>query len=462
MLDLGDIIRPNFFVNAPDPTASNRGRLAGRFQVERPAPRRRPWLSVCSLFASLLASAVSTQAQEALNSAISLDEILRKQNSTASELPPESPHLGPVQYNASAYAGIQLDDNIFLSQQNPQSDTIISAGLNLGLSWPATEQSTVNFSSQVGYATYLRFPSDNYLEVAPGSALTWTFSWSGVSLTFYDQLSAAEETLPVASVSNAGRIPRVDNTSGLRLTWQPGPWQVEAGYSHDIFFSSSSTYSYLNRNSEYYYARGAWLYATGSQLGLETSVSTTDYDLASQSGNTSYSLGPYLQWSITQYISATVRGGPTIYSFASTSTGTAASRLTSYYVELDLSHQWTKFLSQQLSVQRSVSPGYNAGLNYTEQYTANYYISWAATDWLSVNLGLTYENGQQPLEQSFDGFLFMSTESYNRYGLSPGLRYQLTQNSSLSLNFAYWKRRSNVPGNSYSEGSVSLQAQYSF
>ena len=362
MSESGDIKISPPSVTSRRPTKSHPRRHYGGDPSSQRHHRTRPWLNVCGLFAGLVASGTTLQAQEALNSVLSLDQVLRRQNSPASELPPESPHFGPVQYSASAYAGVQRDDNVFLSQQNPQSDTILSGGLNLALNWPATEQSAVNFNSQIGYADYVRFPGNNYLEVAPGSALTWTFSLSTVSLTFYDQLSAAEETLPVASVSNAGRIPRVDNTSGLRLTWQPDQWHFEAGYSHDIYFSSSDLYAYLNRSSEYYYARGAWCFSGGSQLGLEASVSTTDYDLASQSGNTSYSVGPYLQWQVTQYIYATVRGGPTIYSFNSTTCGADARNLSTYFVELDLSHQWADFLSQQLSLQRSVSLGYNVGI----------------------------------------------------------------------------------------------------
>lgn len=431
------------------------GRFTGltgqQFRCLRPRSR---W---GGLFTGIVFSGAAIQAQEALNSALSLDQVL-KQNESSTVLPPESPHMGPVQYTVGAYAGAQWDDNIYLSQNHPQADTIISAGLNLGFIWPATEQSEVNLNSQIGYASYLRFRGNDYLEIAPGSALTWTFSLASVSVTFYDQVSAAEETLPVASVSNAGRIPRIDNTAGTRLTWQPGSWQVEAGYSHDTFFSGSGAYAYLDRSAEYFYARGAWRFSVGSALGLEASASTTAYDLASQSDNTSYSLGPYLQWAVTPYIAASVRGGPTIYSFASTATGTAASNLSSYYVELDLSDQITDFFSQQLSVQRSVSLGYNIGINYTEQYTVNYSLHWAAAQWLDLRLNLTYENGRQPL----GGYLTMVNENYSRYGINPSVYYQLTKSSSLTLNYTHWDRLSNIPGAGYTDDSVSLQFQYAF
>ncbi len=427
----------------------------------KPGREPHPWFKWGPVFVGTLFSGAVLHAQEALNSALSYDQVLRQQNNVP-ELPPDTPHIGPVPFTMGAYAGLQLDDNINLSQSHPESDTIISAGLNLNFVWPATAQSELNFNTQIGYATYLNHSGYNYLEIAPGSALTWAFSLKDTTVTFYDQTSAAQETLSAGAVSNSGRIPRFENTAGLRIAWQPGQWDLEGGYSRDLYYSPNAAYAYLDRSSDYYFTRAAWCFATASQLGVEASVSTTSYDQASQSGNVSYSLGPYLQWQMTPYLSASLRGGPTIYVFDGTAGGAPGSTLTSYYVGLDVSDQLTDFLSQQLSLQRSVNVGYGMGYNYTEQYSANYYLHWAATDWLGINLSLTYENGQQPLEEAFGPFIFFTNEKYSRYGFSPGLSYQLTKNINLTLNYSWWKRLSNLGGNNYEDNSVSLQFQYAF
>lgn len=430
-------------------------------------PGRDSRFRLAGLCTGILFSSLTLRAQDALNSALSLNGVLQKQNTSYTELPLDTLHLGPVQYTASAYAGVEFDDNINLTQYHPESDTILSSGLNLGMYWPATQQSELDLSTQIGYAGYLKYPSNDYLAVAPGSALTWTVSLASVSLTVFDQFSVAQITTPYASISNTGQIPRVDNVAGIRLNWQPDGWQFQAGYSHETYFSTSDAFTYLNRSSEDFYASGAWLFSQSEgQLGLEASANMTGYEVSYQSGNTSYSLGPYLQWAVTPHTSATVRGGPTIYSFDGATGGTAASNLISYYVELDFSDQLTDFLSQELSVQRSVSLGYNLGINYTEQYTVNYSVNWNATQWLSTSLELTYENGQQPLPQSYDSIfgpiIYYVQENYSRYGFSPSLRYQLTKSFSASLNYSYWQRFSNLAGNSYSDNTVTLQFQYAF
>jgi hypothetical protein len=124
-------------------------------------------------FGCLFVGALGTpvRAQEALQSALSLDSILQTQESSLAEMPPGQPHLGPVQLSLGANSAVELNNNINLTQNNPQWDAILSAGLNLGAFWPATEQSQLNLSSGVGYAYYLRHPNDNYWDLAPGSAL---------------------------------------------------------------------------------------------------------------------------------------------------------------------------------------------------------------------------------------------------------------------------------------------------
>jgi len=381
-------------------------------------------------------------------------------------MPPSQTHLGPVQLSLGAYSGVELDNNINLTQNNPQSDAIFSAGLNLGAFWPATGQSQLNLSSGMGYAYYLRHPNDNYWDLAPGSALNWIVVLDDWTLTLFDQFSYTHNVTAVASVSNVSGIPIVDNTIGLRAQWQPDHWQIELGYSYNNHFSDQAAFDYLNNASDYFFVRGAWRFADQTQLGLEASTSITQYsqnrqsnniDQAAQSDNTSYSLGPYLQWQATKFISNSIRGGWTAYSFAATP-GQRASTLSSYYYGLNLNHQLTRFVSQSLSVQRTISLGINSGSAYTEQLTVEYGVNWSATQWLGLGLNLTYEKGQQPTS----GVSTSNVENYDRYGISPGISYQLTKRLSGNLSYNFWDRNSNFNGNSYKQEILNLQLQYVF
>jgi hypothetical protein len=363
--------------------------------------------------------AFASHAQEALRSALSADAAINSQTNAAVAPQPDSLRAGPVQLSVGTYLGVTFDDNINASQDHARSDTSVHSGLNLGFLWPATENSKIQFASQFGYVTYLDHTRSDSLEIAPNSALTWDLSFDQGTLSFYDQFDYSEEVVTVPSVAGLNSLPRLENTVGARAQWFPGKWQLEAGLSHDDFRSTSRSFEYLDRGSEYLFLKGAWRFAENTQAGLELSASQTDYRLSLQSDNTSYSIGPYANWNITEFITANISGGPTIYRFNGTF-GEPASTLVSYYFDFELTHQLTQFFSYQLSARRDVQLGYNRGNNYTELLSFSDAMTWTATQYATLGLSLTYEHGTQPL-------IFAEKENFDRFGAAVNVSYRLTE-----------------------------------
>ena len=392
-------------------------------------------------------------AQEALRSALSADSAINAQTNAVTP-PPDGLRAGPVQLNVGTYLGVTFDDNINAAQEHARSDTSIHAGLNLGFLWPATENSKIQFASQFGYATYLGHTRSDSLEIAPDSALTWRLSFDQGTLSFYDQFDYSEEVVTVPSVAGLNSLPRLENTIGARAQWFPDKWQLEAGLSHDDFISTSHSFDYLDRGSEYLFLKGAWRFAENTQAGMELSAGETDYRLSLQSDNTSYSAGPYANWNITEFITANISGGPTIYRFKGTSRE-PASTLVSYYFDFELSHQLTQFFSYKLSARRDVELGYNQGNNYAELLSFSDTMTWIATQYATLGLSLTFEHGVQPL-------FFTLKENFDRFGVSMNASYRLTDKLGGGVNFSHWERSSDFSGNSYGENSISFQLNYTF
>lgn len=416
-------------------------------------PRGRPFRRSIIIALGFL-PALASHSQEALRRALSADAAINSQTNATVVPQPDSIRAGPVLLNVGTYLGVTFDDNINTSQDHPRSDTSIHAGVTLGFLWQATENSKIQLSSQFGYATYLGHTRSDSLEIAPNSTLTWDLSFDQGTLSFYDQFDYSDEVVTVPSVAGLNSLPRLDNTIGARAQWFPGKWQLEAGLSHDDFRSTSRAFEYLDRGSEYLFLKGAWRFAESTQAGIELSVSETDYRLPLQSDNTSYSLGPYLNWNITQFLTANISGGPTIYRFDGTF-GEPPSTLVSYYFDFELTHQLTQFLSYQLSARRDVQLGYNKGNNYTELLSFSDAMTWAATQYSNLGLTLTYEHGTQPL-------LFIEKENFDRIGVTMSVSYRLTDKLGSGVNFSHWERTSNISGSSYSDNSISFQLNYSF
>jgi len=441
---------------------------------------RPPWIISVGVLCCLWPKPAA-RAQQALLSTLSLDSVIQAQQQAALlaeantnpvvNLPPEVPHLGPVLWNLEAYSSVESDDNIYLSRDNNASDLILGEGVDVGLNWPATGRSTLQLNSQLGYYVYLQHPEFNFIQISPGSALTWGFSLNDWDITFFDQFNYSRNVSSAASISNINGIPILDNTAGARAQWHPGQWLLETGYSYDKHLSTATEYNYLNFGANYLYARGGWRFSPNGTLGVEGSVSFTDYSEPVQPNSTSYSVGPYLEWQVDPAVHVSLHGGPTFYEFAAVSSGTAQANLNSYYVSFEVTHKFNQFLSEDLTINRSVSPSFYQGSAYTEQLTAAYSVSWYAKPWLSFNLVLNYQNGQQPLQEItqvyFPPFGLVNelqniTENFDRYGFTLGANYQLTEHFFADVNYTHWTRGSSIAENQYNDDQISAQLRYNF
>jgi hypothetical protein len=422
----------------------------------------------CFLAGSGLFAGVLARGQDALTSALSLEPIFTANQNAPVDLRPDRPHIGPVQLALGFYGRVEANDNINASETNPESDLLLHGGMSLGFLWPATDQSRVNFSGTLGYVHYVRTSENDYVEIRPGSALTWAVGIGDATLTLFDSVSYSQSVATESALSGVVAFPRLENTIGARVDWLPERWAFALSYSHDDFISTSSQFDYVNRASEYFFGRAGWRFAEKTQAGLEASASITEYQLTIQPNNKNISFGPYLEWQVTQALYATLRGGPVIYLFDTPQKSLQGSdKLDSYYFGLEMNQQLTDFLSHRLSVRRDIRQGVNQGSGYIEQLTTDYSISWALTQRISLNGHFAWEHGKQPYDFPiyifpFGQFIFETVENYDRYGGGPSIAWQATDHISASVSYNYWLRESNLPGLGYAQNSAWFSIQYTF
>ncbi|HEX3628039.1 MAG TPA: hypothetical protein VH280_21725 [Verrucomicrobiae bacterium] len=429
----------------------------------KPRPTRPSLLRGALVLSFLSPGVFIAKGQDALFNSIGVQNAI---NSPAFVPAPDQPHLGPVLYNLGAYSSLTFNDNINGSQTNAESDVLLQTGINLGLEWPATEHSDLRLNTGFGYLHYFRFTSNSGLTVTPGSALSYALSWNDASVTFYNQASYTRQVTAEAAVANVATQPQFGNTAGLLGEWDPGHFTFQTSYSHAINLSDSA-HDYLNNSLEQFFGRAGWRFAAKTQAGAEASGSLTSYQVASQSNNSSYSIGAYLEWQVTPWLQITARGGPTYYEFYSQSPGVANSSLNSYYVSFSVNNQLTDFLSQNLSLVRSIQLGANQGSSYVQQLTASYSLNWALTRRINLSASLNYDDGQQPFVLGyFDFFGFVVpdqvTENYQLYSGDLSASWQFTDHLEATLGYSHSQRNSNLSGRAYSADSVTAQLNYRF
>lgn len=422
----------------------------------QPAYRFLVWLPLLSL---LLAVA---HGQDALFSSLALDQ------STAAETLQlsDQPSFGPVQWSAGAYADTSYNDNINGAADHPEADVISGAGLNLSLSWQATPNSTLLFGTGIGYLDYFKYTADSGIQITPDSALTYAVSLDDVLFTFFDQFSCSRNVQSQPSLANVATLLQLNNNLGLRVEWDPGQWVLLASYSHDDFASDHAN-DFLNRSSEYAFARAGWRFAESTQAGMEASGTWTSYQIAEQNNNQNLSLGGYLEWMVRPSLNVTFRGGPVFYN-AQPGANAGASSVDSYYVSVEVTHQINDFLSEALDVERSLQSGLNLGGSYFEQLSASYSFSWAVTQRIRLSASAAYTDGQQSLADSYvlqsNGQIApaLNQESYQQYSGGCQAAWQATDHLGAEVGFNHLLRDSNLAGRTYSENVLSLQFNYSF
>jgi hypothetical protein len=395
--------------------------------------------------------------QDALRSNLAVDRVLPGTQGPPAEITPDEHHLGPVTFSPGVYAGAEFNDNVNLVPTDAQSDVIIRGGGTLDVNWSVTPQSAITLGARIGYRHYVEHHQYDALEIAPNSALTYNVTWDQGSLAFYDLFSYSQDVVSQAALSGLASFPLLDNTVGTRLSLLPGKWLLEAGYSHNDYISDSSGFQYLNRSSEYFFARVGWRFAEQTQAGVEGSASLTTYKQTLQRDSRSVSLGGFADWQLTRAISATLRGGPTYYTFYSAA-GQPGSTLNGYYYSLEIDHQLTDFLSYRAAVRHEISLGYYPGSDYVEQTTVSCDLSCALTHRLSAGLNLNYVQGNQP----FQIFIFRFTENFEQYGISPSATWQLLDRLGLTMGYSHWARSSNLPERGYAQNSIFLRLNYKF
>jgi hypothetical protein len=404
--------------------------------------------------------------QEALFNAISVQNYINNA-STAFVPAPDQPHLGPVLYNLGAYTGLTFTDNVNNSQTNVVSDVISETGINLGLQWPATENSNLQLNSGIGYLHYFKYAANNGLVVTPNSILNYTLTWNEASLNFYDRLAYTRQVYTEAALANVATLPQIGNTAGLLGQWDPGHWTFQASYSF-VINRSDSVHNYLNSDLQELFGRAGWRFAEATQAGVEASGGLTSYQVASQSNNSYYSLGAYVEWQVKPWLQLTARGGPSFYEFYPQTPGAASSSLPSYYISLAISHEITDFLSENVSLNRSIQVAANQGSDYVQQLSFDYSLIWALTQHINLSASLAYDNGQQPFTEGFIEIFpgvfipIQTTEHYQLYGGSVSAAWQFTNHLGTSLAYSHSQRDSNLFGRSYATDSVTAQINYKF
>ncbi len=424
----------------------------------------------CSLVSCLLAwamlcvilAATPGRAQQGLADAMANDSAMAPRNS----------QQGPGDYTFKSgdftmlvvpSMSLQWNDNINLTGTNQQSDVIVLPAVGFDLRYPLTKQNLLELNVTLGYSEYLSHSSLSslYIQSGTGSGLSFDMVFDEIRINVHDRFSYVQDSAQDAGVANTGSFGTFQNSLGFTDIWNTKRVVYTLGYDHQDQLATSGTLDDTDHSSETAYVRAGYKWNSKLTTGIEGTAAFTAYSQNTLNDNVSYSIGAYGDWMPDAYFHAQPRMGFLIDEFSGSSQDLRTSDMTSWYADLDLTHQITRAISYSLSMGHSVNLGTQSDAD--ETLYARLGMSWEFIKDNTFQTSFFYQNGNQGVGSTLLPGVSnpnLVSEKYDWYGGEFSISHRLSRRFILSLNYRITERTSSSANRGYAQNLVGIQLTY--
>lgn len=378
--------------------------------------------------------------------------------------------VGPLRFSIAAGVGVEFNDNITLSDDDRISDIIIRPLLNLEVAYPMTESNTLRLSLGLSYAKYLDHSEYDTggLLFSPNSALALTFQAGAIEVTLRDRFSYQEEPYTVAPLSNVGNYRRYENQAGIEINWPINQnFSFSAGYDHYNLWTKDSEFSSQDRAIDTVFMHPAYQLTPGIEVGLFASLSNIDFDTDERQDGGALLVGPTIDVQFNEQVALYAEVGFQSLKFDGESRFDSEflrgltdeerslfrddSDASNVYFKFELSHKASDVFEHALSASRTAEIGFAS--DFYDLYHFEYNARFTGIRNFDIGPSLFYEHYETSGRFG---------ESADRWGAAIGIRYSLTNNITLGLDYRYLYKTSDLPNNDYYQNIVFLSAYYRF
>jgi len=357
---------------------------------------------------------------------------------------------GPVNLRFQSTLQTEFTDNVNYTGTNRVADVYFQPAVNMRAYWPVTLNNSLFFNTGIGYTFYVKDSNLDHLDINPDSSLSFQMFVGGVAIDVHDRFSMSEDVSQSPTVSGSGNFVQIENTGGADATWDLNKLIVTAGYDHDWVNYVGSDFKSSDHNSDYLYSRAA---LTNSLVttGVEAGTGLTYYEQNVFSDNAQANVGAFVQAPLSDHISLDAAAGFAGYFFTSSGTTADLSNILGYYANVSLNHRVNLWFNYSISGGRRL--GEDTGVDLLQLYFVNCQATFNLIHDLPISAQFIFEHGRE-----YGG----AGDTFNRYGVTVDMKYQISERLSGAIEYAFWNRNSNVASDSYVQNDVSLQLSYNF
>jgi hypothetical protein len=374
---------------------------------------------------------------------------------------------GPVSFQVLSSFHAEFTDNALNSGVTRSSDEILRPEVKLNSYWPVTDLNALTLSLGVNYEYYVKNTALNSPTplISPGSEVAFLLYIKNLRFRFHERFSYLESLYYGATISDTGQLinlnnigvfGRFDNFAGFTADWDLGALVLSLGYDHENFISTLSTLDYLTRASELLSLNAEFVLGPQFRFGLESKASSNAYETEQLQDHWRARLGPFVEISPDSFVSVRAGGGYETVLIPRSTAGLETDS-TPYYGYARMTHTVNDWLSYSLSVAHENQLGWNTA-NLQTTY-AGLSSSWRFIDKVeltpSFNYGLGKESGP-----NYAGILYR--ENYNYFQASLRMVYRLGERWTADLQYAYFRKDSDVAVNTFYRNRINAGVTYRF
>lgn len=376
---------------------------------------------------------------------------------------------GPLRFSLAAGVGIEWNDNVFLSEDDRESDFVFRPTVDLEARWRMSELNTLRFNIQASYAKYFNnseLDTDGVL-ISPNSELAFTFFVGTVKFTLRDRFSYQEDTYDVAPLSNQAIYQRYENQAGIQADWQVNQqFNLPIGYDHYNLWTKGEEFSEQDRAIDTIFTRPAVQLTPALKVGLSAAYSFINFDSGERSDGDNLLVGPFLELQISEYTNLYLEAGYQNLSYDGGSSYNLVSDDgdvlvpdvfendedgSTWYAKFEIQNKPSDYFRHRLFGSKTTEIGFET--NSYDLYHIEYDAEWKITEKTEVGPTLFYEYYET---SGSDG------EEAHRYGASFGIRHHFSNSITLGLDYRFILKDSNLEDADYYQNLAFLSLYYKF
>ncbi len=277
---------------------------------------------------------------------------------------------GPVYFDIKGRLAVTYDSNITRIPENPIDDIIFYPSINVSAMWEYSMVNSLTLNVGIGYEKFLENSqldsNRGFLSLTPDSELAFSVSAGNLSLQVFDgfgYLTDATNTVGIGpggeSIPSAGRYGRFINRFGVRGAYPLNivDLRFEAARMDEI--PDDDERFNFRRHHEYIFRVSAERdFAANMNGGLGVTFSDTNYAESINNNGQSFSVGPFLNWSISKYM--VFQGGVSHVwrTFETGGLNEDTTSLNGWAFNMEVFHDLNKYYNHSLILARNQNYGF--------------------------------------------------------------------------------------------------------